>query len=107
MSFEMCSGLTEMSMKRSFWQRKQHGERIVAPVLGYAFFGTSFTSVQAIEEAVKQKGARFVCLDLGRLSGMDCTFADQIRLLVLSLERDSAAVKRFFSFDFFHVLPGR
>jgi len=61
---------------------------------GYAFFGTSFTSVQAIEEAVKQKGARFVCLDLGRLSGMDCTFADQIRLLVLSLERDLAAVKR-------------
>ena len=58
----------------------------------YAFFGTSFTSVQAIEEAVKQKGARFVCLDLGRLSGMDCTFADQIRLLVLSLEREGARV---------------
>lgn len=46
----------------------------------YAFFGTSFTSAQSIEEAVKEKKARFVCLDLGRLSGMDCTFADQIRL---------------------------
>ena len=46
----------------------------------YAFFGTSFTSAQSIETCVQQKSARFVCLDLGRLSGMDCTFADQIRL---------------------------
>jgi len=58
----------------------------------YAFFGTSFTSAQSIEVAVQQKSARFVCLDLGRLSGMDCTFADQIRLLVLSLEREGARV---------------
>lgn len=68
----------------------QYNSILAISLNSYAFFGTSFTSMQSIEEAAR--GARFVCFDLGRLSGMDCTFADQIRLLVLSLEREGTRI---------------
>mmetsp|Transcript_46327 Transcript_46327/g.108549 ORF Transcript_46327/g.108549 Transcript_46327/m.108549 type:complete len:824 (-) Transcript_46327:54-2525(-) len=53
----------------------------------FAFFGVALSAMQKIEALAEERKARFVCIDLGRLSGMDCTSADQMRLLVLSLEK--------------------
>lgn len=54
---------------------------------GFAFFGASMRMAQGIEAEAERRGARFVCLDLGRISGIDSTATDQMRLLVLALER--------------------
>eukprot|EP00411_Alexandrium_monilatum_P114803 CAMPEP_0175674584 /NCGR_PEP_ID=MMETSP0097-20121207/21790_1 /TAXON_ID=311494 /ORGANISM="Alexandrium monilatum, Strain CCMP3105" /LENGTH=824 /DNA_ID=CAMNT_0016981273 /DNA_START=21 /DNA_END=2495 /DNA_ORIENTATION=- len=59
---------------------------------GFAFFGASLRVAQDIEAEAEQRAARFVCLDLGRLSGLDSTASDQMRLLALALERRGARV---------------
>lgn len=64
-----------------------HKTIFAVSVDSFAFFGASLLMAQGIETEAERRGARYVCLDLGRLSGMDSTAADQMRLLVLSLER--------------------
>jgi len=69
------------------------GKSIMAVSLNsYLFFGASLGAAQEIEEEAEKRGAKFVCLDFGRLTGMDCTAADQMKQLVLSLERNGMKV---------------
>eukprot|EP00439_Symbiodinium_sp_Y106_P039739 s5278_g4.t2 len=62
------------------------GKYACSSLNSFSFFGAAFAAMQQIEKEAEERKARFVCMDLGRVSGMDCTSADQIRLLVLSLE---------------------
>ncbi|CAE8735966.1 unnamed protein product [Polarella glacialis] len=58
----------------------------------FAFFGASMHMTKGIESQAEEQGARFVCLDFGRLSGIDATAADQIRMLVVQLEQGGRQV---------------
>jgi SulP family sulfate permease len=63
------------------------GSILAVTLNSFAFFGASLYMSQAIEAEVRSRRPRYVCLDFGRLNGIDSTAADQLRLLALSLER--------------------
>jgi len=59
---------------------------------GYAFFFSSLGITRAIEEEARKRRPRIVCLDFGRLQGLDSTASAQLKYLVNGLEREQVQV---------------